>query len=154
MSYYLILSYYLSEKNGLVFSNDEWSILKVSLEGFDNARSGPWGHLRHHLPVRKYAFFSMSFMKSAASLKSKIRNANSAFSVLVCFGFEPPNKLSISYACYKVSCDTPEIDPQGLQWMTLYCLLWKKSVEKNLLKNHATWGKFDSGKARDFFWGC
>ena len=49
----------------------------------------------------------MSFMKSAASLKSKIRNANSAFSVLVCFGFEPPNKLSISYARYKVSRDTP-----------------------------------------------
>ena len=71
-----------SEKNGLVFSNDEWSILKVSLVGFDNARSGHWGYLQHHRPVRKYAFLSMSFMTSAASLKSKIRNANSAFSGL------------------------------------------------------------------------
>ena len=101
--------YYKSflKNNDFVFSNDEWNILKVSLEGFNNARSGPWGHLRHHLPVRKYAFFSMSFMKSAASLKSKIRKANSAFSVLVCLGFEPPNKLSISYALQSFTWYTP-----------------------------------------------
>ena len=35
----------------------------------------------------------MSFMKWAASLKLNIRNADLAFSVLVCFGFETPNKL-------------------------------------------------------------
>ena len=57
-----------SEKNDFVFSNDEWSILKVSLSlvGFDNTRLRPWGHLR---PVRKYARLSKSFKTSAASLR-------------------------------------------------------------------------------------
>ena len=76
----------------IVFSNDEWC--EVSHVGFDNARSGPWGHLR---PVRKYACLSMSFMISATSLKSNIRNADSVFGVSVCFRFEPPNKLNFSY---------------------------------------------------------
>ena len=34
------------------------------------------------------------------------RNANAALNVLVCFGFEPPNKFNFSYARYKVSRDT------------------------------------------------
>ena len=55
-----------------------YEAFQVSLVSFDDARSGPWGHLRL---VRKYAYLSMSFMTSAASLKSNIRNADAAFSV-------------------------------------------------------------------------
>ena len=56
---------------------------------------------------------SMSFMTSAASLKSNIRNADAAFNVLVCFGLDPPpppptNSTSVmAPARYKVSRDTP-----------------------------------------------
>ena len=39
---------------------------------------------------------SRSFMTSAASLISN-RNADPDFSILVCFGFESPNKLKFSY---------------------------------------------------------
>ena len=44
-----------------------------------------------------YACFSMSFMTSAASLRSNIRNVEAVFSFSVCFGFEPPNKLNFRY---------------------------------------------------------
>ena len=66
---------------------------------------------------------SRSFMTLAASLKLKKRNANAAFSVLVCFGFEPPNKLNFSHVRCKASRDTHDYiiikNPKTFQWTLL-----------------------------------
>ena len=62
-----ILFKLFSDRNTLIFENDECSMLKESLVGFVKARSAPYGHL---LPVRKYTLHSTSFTKSAASFRS------------------------------------------------------------------------------------
>lgn len=61
-----ILFKLFSDRNTLIFVNDECSMLKESLVGFVKARSAPCGHL---LPVQKYTLHSTSFTKSAASFR-------------------------------------------------------------------------------------
>lgn len=62
-----ILFKLFSDRNTLIFANDECSTLKQCLVGFVKARSAPCGHL---LPVRKYTLHSTSLTKSAASFRS------------------------------------------------------------------------------------
>ena len=94
-----ILFKLFSDRNTLIFENDECSILKEYLVGFVKARSAPCGHL---LPVRKYTLHSTSFTKSAASFRSSSKLDWTLVSL---------NSSSLSW---KSSIKGPKLSPRNL----------------------------------------